>query len=148
MNKKSWLIAFSILFTLVTTATVLVNMPPLTDCRSEIPVVEKQHWFRATHMVVQPWRGPHHVYGIFKIPEQFKFDHLYTAKLLIEGVAVESIAGSPEDEEVYSGRREPGHYIKRVFLSTRTALWFLMTGQFGDLKMPCHWWLVITDRTG
>lgn len=131
---------------LLTVVTVLVNVPPFTDCRSEAPVVARQHWFRATKTVVQPWQGPHHVYGTFSIPEQYKFDHLYTAKLTIHGIPAEFQAGSPEDEDVFSVRTEPGHYVKRVYISTRTALWFLLTGRFGDLRTSCHWWLVIADR--
>lgn len=127
-------------------AAVLAGMPPLTACRAEAPVLANQYWFQATRTVVQPWRGPHHVYGIFTIPEQYKFDHLYTAKLTIQGIPADFQAGSPEDEDIYSGRPRPGHYIKRVYLSTRTALWFLLTGRFGDLRTPCHWWLVIADR--
>jgi hypothetical protein len=117
-------------------------MPSRTDCRSEVPVNEKEHWFRAAQTMVEPWRGPHHVYGVFVIPDQYKFDHLYTAKLTIHGTPTTFLAGSPEDGD----RTEPGYYIKRVYLSTRTALWFLLTTRFGDLKTSCHWWLVITDR--
>ena len=146
MTKKGRLIVFSILLTLLGTATVLLNMPPLTDCRSEPPVVAGQYWFRATETVVQPWQGQHHVYGTFTIPEQYKFDHLYTAKLMIQGIPAEFQAGSPEDEDISSVRAEPKHYIKRVYVSTRTALWFLLTGRFGDLRATCHWWLVISDR--
>jgi len=86
------------------------------------------------------------VYGIFTIPEQYKFDHLYTAKLTIQGVPTAFQAGSPEDEDINSGRAEPGYYIKRVYLSTRTSLWFLLTGRFGDLRTSCHWWLIVADR--
>jgi hypothetical protein len=146
MTKKSWLIFFSILFALLATATVLINMPPLTECRSDAPAVENQYWFRATQVMVQPWRGLHHVYGIFTVPEQYKFDRLYTAKLTIQGFPAEFPAGSPEDEDIFNVRDEPGHYIMRVYVSTRTALWFFLTGRFGDLRTSCHWWLVISDR--
>jgi hypothetical protein len=141
-SRAAW-IATAVLAALLATATVLVNMPPLTECRSETQVAAKQYWFRATQTVVQPWRGPHHVYGIFTIPAHYKFDHLYTAKLTIQGTTAQL---SPEGEDIYSGRAEPGHYIKRVYLPTRTALWFLLNGRFGDLRMPCHWLLVIADR--
>lgn len=146
MRERRWWTFFSILLALVATATTLVNMPPLTDCRAEAPVEAKQHWFRATKTVVQPWQGPHHVYGTFTIPEQYKYDHIYTAKLAIQGIPAEFEAGSPEDEDAYSGRSEPGYYVKRVYLSTRIALWFLLTGRFGDLRTSCNWWLVIADR--
>jgi hypothetical protein len=86
------------------------------------------------------------VYALFTIPEQYKFDHLYTAKLNIQGLPTAFQAGSPEDEDLHSGPPEPGYYVKRVYLSTRTSLWFLLTGRFGDLRTSCHWWLIIADR--
>jgi hypothetical protein len=109
-------------------------------------VAEKQYRVRASKTVAQPWLGPHHVYGVFTVPERYKFDHLYTAKLTIQGIPAEFQAGSPEDEDAWGAPAEAGYYTKRVYLSTRTALWFLVTGRFGDLKSSCHWWLVIADR--
>jgi hypothetical protein len=135
-------------FAVLAAAIVLVNIPPITGCRSEPPVGAKQYWFRATQTVVQPWRGPHHVYGIFKVPGQFRRDRLYTARLIIEGFTEEFSETSPEGGDIYNGRAAAGHYMKRVYLPTRTALWFLLTGRFGDLKTTCHWWLVIADREG
>jgi len=140
-----WIVTTITLF-LLTVVTVLVNVPPFTDCRSEVPDEARQHWFRATNTVVQPWQGPHHVYGTFSIPEQYKFDHLYTAKLIIHGIHAEFEAGSAEDEDMFSSRPGPGYYTKRVYLSTRTSLWFLLTGRFGNLRKSCHWWLVIANR--
>jgi hypothetical protein len=144
--RAAW-IATAVVVALLTAATVLVNMPPLTECPSESPVAAKQYLFHATQTVVQPWRGPHHAYGIFSVPDQYKRHRLYTARLIIQGFTDEFPESSPEGGVIYNGEAEPGHYIKRVYLPTRTALWFLMTGRFGDLKMPCHWWLVIADRT-
>ena len=131
-------------FALLAMGTMLINVPPLTECGSEPPVQTKQYWFRAERTYVQPWRGPHHVYGLFTVPNQYKFHHLYAATLSIQGVETEFTAGSPEgsDDTVIT---KPGYYTKRVYISTRTALWFLATGRFGDLRMPCHWWLVLTD---
>ena len=146
MNKKCWRIVFSVLLTLLATATVLFNMPPLTDCRSEAPVEAGQRWFSATQTVVEPWQGQHHVYGMFIVPDQYRRDRLYRARLMIQGFTEELSDTSPEGGVSYNGRAEPGHYIKRIYLPTRTALWFLLTGRFGDLKTPCHWRLVIADR--
>ncbi|MDH5670379.1 MAG: hypothetical protein OEY86_20450, partial [Nitrospira sp.] len=105
-------------------AAVLLNMPPFTECEQNSPVSDYQYWFSPAEIVVQPWRGRHHVYGDFTVPERYKFDHLYTAKLVILGAAAELQAGSAEDEIPNSGRSEPGYYTKRVYVSTRTALWF------------------------
>jgi len=146
-ERRLWTFSASCL-ALLATAIVLVNLPPLTDCRSVAPVAAKQYWFRATQTVVQPWRGPHHVYGIFTVPDQYRRDDLYTARLMIEGFTEEFPETSPEGGDIFNGRAEPGHYIKHVYLPTRTALWFLLTGRFGDLNTSCHWWLVIADREG
>jgi hypothetical protein len=129
-------------------ATVIVqaNAPPLTDCKTESPINPKEYRVQAIQTVAQPWLGPHHVYGIFMIPEQYKYDHLYSAVLTIQGFENHFTSGSSEDEDPQAVRAKPGYYVKRVNVSTRTALWFLLTGRFGDLRMSCHWWLVLVDR--
>ena len=86
------------------------------------------------------------MYGMFSVPDQYRRDDLYTAKLMIQGITEEFPETSPEGGDSYNGLAEPEHYIKRVYLPTRTALWFLLTGRFGDLRTSCHWWLVIADR--
>jgi len=125
---------------------VLVNFPPLAECPSEVQTEVRRNWFPAVQIFVQPWLGPHHVYGVFSVPRQYRRDRLYTVRLLIQGIAEEFPETSPEGGELNSGQAESGHYMKRVYIPTRIALWLLLTGRFGDLKMPCHWWLVITDR--
>jgi hypothetical protein len=65
---------------------------------------------------------------------------------MIQGVTEEFPETSPEAGANDGRRAEPGHYIMRVNLPTRIVLWFLLAGRFGDLKMPCHWWLIIEDR--
>lgn len=125
---------------------VLLLLPPRTTCSGAPGGEGGEHWFQATHVVVKPWLGQHHVYGIFAIPEQYKFDHLFTAKLVIQGVHHELLAGSPEYTDMPSSTWEPGSYRKRVYLSTRATLKFIAFGRFSDLTMPCHWWLVIRNR--
>src|SRR5262245_27771882 len=100
-------------------------MPLVTDCLSEPPVAAKQYWFRAKQTVVQPWRGQHHVYGMFSVPDQYRHDRLYTARLIIQGFNEDLPETSPEGGDIYNSGAEPGHYTKRVYLPTRTALWFL-----------------------
>lgn len=141
-------IVAGVAFAVLATATVLINIPPLTGCRSEAPVVAGQYWFHAAQTVVQPWLGPHHVYGVFSVPAQYGWDRFYTARLIIQGFSEEFPRFTPEGGEESSEGADRGHYIKHAYLPTRTALWFLLTGRFGDLKLSCHWWLVIEDRMG
>lgn len=142
-RRGVWVLGGIILAAII---TVLVNLPPLTACDPAIPAADKQRWFQATRTVVQPWRGPHHVYGVFSVPAQYRRNRLYTARLVIQGFAEDLPETSPESGPIGDNRGEVGHYLMRVNLPTRVALWFLITGRFGDLKAPCHWWLVVADR--
>ena len=127
-------------------ATALIEMPPFTECPADEFAQEKERWFPAMMTVVQPWRGRHHVYGVFNLPVQYRRDRLYTARLMLRGFTEDFFEVSPEGGEINNGEVDHGHYTKRVYLPTRTALWFLFSGRFGDLKMPCHWRLIITER--
>ena len=147
MKKKrtAWTIT-AVVLALGAIAIVLANAPPLTDCKLGSSSNPKEYRIQAIQTVAEPWLGAHHVYGLFMIPAQYKYDHLYSAVLKIQGFETNFTAGSSEDEDPNAVITKPGHYLKRVNVSTRTALWFLLTGRFGDLRMSCHWWLVLVDR--
>src|SRR2546428_283322 len=54
------------------TVAWLLNKPATGDCGGEAPTNHKVHEIRATKVVVQPWLGEHHVYGIFMVPNRYK----------------------------------------------------------------------------
>jgi hypothetical protein len=126
--------------------TALMNMLPFTDCAPNPPASDHRHWFRATEVVVQPWRGRHHVYGVFAVPVQYKRHRLYKATLMIQGLVEDLPESSPEAGNLYRKPVDSQHYAMQIHLPSRMALWFLVTGRFGDLKSSCHWWLIIADR--
>jgi hypothetical protein len=127
--------------------TALVNIPPHLECQLHKAVNGEERWFNAIESVAKPWQGWHQVYARFSIPSQYRYDHLYTATLLIDGIAEWFSVGSTEKiGDVIVGSGDSAYYIKQVYLPTRTALWFLITGRFGYLRSPCYWWLVIVDR--
>lgn len=121
-------------------------MPPVTDCNSGPPTSTNNRIFQAHQVVVQPWQGPHHVYGIFSLPAEYRHDRLYTARLVILGVAEDLPEIGPESGPMDGSNAEVGHYLMRVHFQTRTALWTLLTGRYRNLKSACHWWLVVSDR--
>jgi len=124
----------------------LVNRSPLTECGFEVPESSGEHRFRAAQVVVRPWQGQHNVYGIFIIPERYKYGRPYAMSLMIQGFTTRFSAVSAGGEDRDDIVVEQGHYLQRAYVPTRSALWFLLTGRFGDLRAPCHWWLVIADR--
>lgn len=131
---------------LVLLVVIFLNMPQLTPCSRNPPASDQQQWFRPDQIVVQPWKGPHHVYGIFSVPERYKQHRLYSVRLVISGLTDELPETSPDSGSIYGSDVEVGQYLMRMYLPTRIALWMLLTGRFGDLKAPCHWWLVVFGR--
>lgn len=80
------------------------------------------------------------------MPVQYRRHRLYTAKLMICGLAEDLPETSPEAGNAYRGQVDFEQYVMQVHLPTRMALWFLVTGRFGDLRSFCHWWLIVADR--
>jgi len=142
-NHLAWFVtaSFSVLVVIG-----LASRPPITECNSGPPANTNNQLFQAHQVVVQPWQGPHHVYGIFSLPAQYRRDRPYTARLVILGVAEDMLEISPESGSMGESNDEVGHYLVRVHFQTRKALWILLTGGFGNLKSACLWWLMVSDR--
>ena len=131
---------------MVTVTTWLVNKGPSTNCGAEDRGDSNVHTIRATEVVVQPWLGTHHVYGIFTIPDRYK-QKRYTVSITTRSIDHYFVIDKRSERE-YVDRvfAPPGHYILQIYVRTRVALWFLFTGQFGDLKAPCNWALLFVDQ--
>ncbi len=89
-------------------------------------------------IVVEPWRGRHHVYAIFMIPSEHINDHFL--KVTIEGM--DSICGVM----TYLGQNstdginaKPGYYLSKGWLQTRMALWLMFQGKYKQLKHSGNW---------
>src|SRR3989442_11407649 len=112
------------------TVAWLLNKPATGDCGGEAPTNHKVHEIRATKVVVQPWLGEHHVYGIFMVPNRYKHHSKDAATLTVRGVDHYFPLGSGE-RYVDDVAAESGYYLLRSHLQTRVALWFLVNGLFG-----------------
>ena len=131
------------------TVAWLLNKPATSDCGGEAPADHKVHEIRATKVVVQPWLGEHQVYGIFMVPDRYKHSNNYTVAMAVRGLDRRFAVGERVDkqyvvDDVLAG---PGHYLLRIYVPTRVALWFLVNGLFGDLRRPCNWTLVFVEGT-
>ena len=125
----------------------LLNRPPNTDCLPEASAPRRMTEARAVKAVVQPWRGPHHVYGLFIIPNQFVETKRYAVTISVEGVLQYCMwveKSLKQRRQVISVER--GEYLVREYVPTRVALWFLINGLFGDLRRPENWAIVFSDR--
>ena len=94
-------------------------------------------YVHANKVVVEPWRGEHHVYGIFMIPYGNLNERLF--RVSIQG------AGRYCGKFTYVGDRadgvaaKPKHYLIKGFLNTRTAVWLISQGFEDQLRQPQNW---------
>ncbi len=128
------------------TVAWLVNKPATIDCGGEAPANHKVHEIRATKVVVEPWLGRHHVYGIFTVPDRYKHNKNYSVTVAVRGFDRHLAVDQRSDKEyVDHVIVPPGHYLLRSYVPTRVALWFLGNGLFGDMRRPCNWMLVFVE---
>jgi len=96
--------------------------------------------------VVRPWLGPHHVYGLFNIPEKFVETKGYTLTISARGVLYYC---ARVGKSLRQSRRvvsvQPGIYLVEQYLPTRVTLWFLINGLLGDLRRPENWGIAFSD---
>lgn len=91
-------------------------------------------------IVVKPWLGRHQVYGLFELPNNNRIS--YPVLLTVKG------AGTYRKEaamvKVNSDSEYPvqsGHYVLKVHLKTRVALFMMLRGLYLKLKDPMNWTL-------
>lgn len=144
-RQSTWGVFALLLSVSAVTAVWLISLPPAA-CGVAKPGYVSETKFQAVKVVVRPWEGRHKVYGVFIIPDQFKRHRRYGVTLRIEGIDCDFLAGSAENEDKDSIVPEGGYYVRRAYLPTRTALWFLLTGTIRNLETPSHWWLIYVDR--
>jgi hypothetical protein len=108
---------------------------------------ENPREFRPHKVVVQPWLGRHHVYGIFIVPKLYGDESKYRATMGMRGwddkFVVEEGGEELHDDEVVI---EQGYYPKQIYLPTRLLLWKLFVGQFGIAQDRCNWILEFIER--
>lgn len=93
-------------------------------------------------VVVQPWRGRHHVYGIFMLPNQHQLKS--PVFLTIKGAGTFPRLGYVFADNVERYPVKPDHYFLRVHLKTRVALLIILQGLGSQLIQPGNWTMTYT----
>jgi len=122
--------------------------PTTSHCPVEEPSDSRRDVSHPVKVVVQPWFGRHHVYGVFMVPARYRDENRYRTTMNIRGADGQFVVGEG-GEQVLGGDIviEEGRYAKQMYIPTRVALWALVTGQFGDLRTPCNWTLEFVKRS-
>ena len=146
-HKTIRLASAGVALVIVAVVVLLLTRPPTAGCAGEAAADHKVQEINATKVVVQPWLGPHEVYGIFMVPNRYRNNQKYVGTLTVRGLDHHFPVGSSGQEYVGDVSAEPGHYLLRKYVPTRVALWFLVNGLFGDLRHHCNWTLVFLERS-
>jgi hypothetical protein len=131
-----------ILIFLLSLSIIILSCPMnSSDCDSEAFLASKTTKFQvyATKVIVQPWRGRHHVYGIFMIPDEYKQSPFFVVTVQGVGSYCSKQFGYKNNfNDIFA---EPGTYLVRKFIRTRTALRFILQGLYFQLNDKQNWTL-------
>lgn len=93
----------------------------------------------ATKVVVEPWLGEHHVYGIFIVPDRYKETPFFILTVKGVGSACEKPFGTLENIDGIFAM--PGTHIIRDYIRTRTAIRLIVKGLYNQLNDKYNWTL-------
>ena len=141
---KVFLLIFGITLSSISLVSLwLINSPPTQPCPNLTDKLANPHEYLiipATRLYIAPWAGQHRVYGLFLVPNKYKFNSRYFSFLTV----VDPNEINPVDETStlikYEDLTAPeGYYISRNYLTTRQSLGYILTGKSGDLHQTCQW---------
>lgn len=116
-----------------------------SDCNFGNLLVSKTKKFQvnATKVIVQPWRGRHHVYGIFMIPNEYKQAPFFVVTVQGAGSYCSKQFGYKKNFNGISA--EPGTYLVQKFIRTRTALRLIFQGLYFQINEKQSWTLTFPE---
>ncbi|MEH2077864.1 MAG: hypothetical protein V7K57_26265 [Nostoc sp.] len=116
-----------------------------SDCNPKAFLASKTPKFQvhATKVIIQPWRGRHHIYGIFMIPDEYKQAEFFV--LTVEGAGnycSKQFGYQKSFNDIFA---EPGTYLVRKFIRTRTALRLIFQGLYFQINDNKNWTLTFPE---
>ncbi|MBW4510985.1 MAG: hypothetical protein KME64_31385 [Scytonematopsis contorta HA4267-MV1] len=117
----------------------LSEKKPITNCEwSGFSDSTEKVYINAAKVVVEPWKGRHHVYGIFMIPDGYLNDRMFvvTANNAEVHCGIFVSGDSTNIENVYA---KPGYYVMKGMLNTRTGLSLILQGHGDSLNQLDNW---------
>ncbi|WP_392534873.1 hypothetical protein [Nostoc sp. C117] len=116
-----------------------------SDCNLEAFIASKTPKFQvqATKVVVQPWRGRHHVYGIFMIPNEYKQSPFFVVTVKgTRSYCSKQFGHRKNFDDIFA---EPGTFLVRKFMRTRTALQLILQGLYFQVNDKQNWTLIFPE---
>lgn len=139
-KSKITYVFFTLTLLIVLSWTTIAKVPNAFTCQQSnvIRGTAERHYTHPDKIVIEPWRGEHHVYAIFMIPGNYVNDKLYTVTIKGVGSFCGEFAfgGTTVAEGVYA---KPGHYLMKALFLTRATVWLIAEGKEDELKQPDNW---------
>jgi hypothetical protein len=95
-------------------------------------------------VVASPWRGQHHVYGIFMIPEEFQPNSMSVVEIEGSGSYYRKVVS--EKQWTNGMQADPGYYFTKTYIRTRTVLGWSVFGFLPQFRKRCNWTLTYTKQ--
>ncbi|MBU7583259.1 MAG: hypothetical protein KAF91_10190 [Nostoc sp. TH1S01] len=138
-----------IIYVLILLLSILIVILwwPVVDsqCNSEAFLKSKRQKLQipASQVVVQPWRGEHHVYGIFMVPDEYKEAPFFVLTVLGAGNYCSRPFGYSQNYDAVFA--QPGTHLIRYYLRTRIALRLIVQGSYFQLNDQKNWRLIYPE---
>jgi hypothetical protein len=118
----------------------LSERSPITSCAEWGFFSSKgeKYYTHPEKIVLKPWVGQHHVYGLFMIPDGYVNDILFTVTINKTEIHC-GIIGYGDRKFATGINTKPGYYLIKGFLNTRVALRLILQGKGDQLKQPQNW---------
>ncbi|BAY07876.1 hypothetical protein [Calothrix sp. NIES-2098] len=111
----------------------------ITRCSpSQFISAQDKQYLSAKKIVIQPWRGQHHVYAIFSVANEYKTDKFIQVTIPNHG-AICGIVYHIDNSYHGGAYAQPGHYLLKAYLNTRVALWLIIQGKGNQLEQAENW---------
>ncbi|MDZ7961243.1 MAG: hypothetical protein RMY34_25745 [Aulosira sp. DedQUE10] len=116
-----------------------------SDCDAEafLTSTSKKYQVQATKVVVQPWRGEHHVYGIFMVPDEYKQSPFFVLTVKGFGNECSKPFGYKQNYDGISAVQ--GTYLVKDYMRTRTALRLILQGLYKQINNKNNWTLTYSQ---
>ncbi|HLO85740.1 MAG TPA: hypothetical protein VK203_12140 [Nostocaceae cyanobacterium] len=139
--KKRFLFCRLFLLALVTVLIIscILEQAPDFPCSQWgfIKTQNPKYYIHPERVVIQPWLGQHHVYGVFMLPSGYAHDRLMTVRIPENEPFCGTVLNAGQSADGVNA--QPGHYLARGYLRTRTTLKLVIQGKIQHLLNRKNW---------
>ena len=103
-----------------------------------ILTTDEIYYINPEKVILQPWFGQHHAFGIFMMSKQYTADHSITIALPGNQILCGHLEYADTDN-VAGVSAKPGYFLIKGFLQTRIAIGLILQGKGNQLQQLSNW---------